>query len=234
MESQKYVAELLGTAFVVFIGAAAIVTTGGNPLVAALAFGLAWTGMWWVFGHVSGGHFNPAITIANFVARRTDSKDLIPYIVCQIIGGILGSVLLYAVLTGAPQPLAGSGLATTLAAPTTAGWTTTSILVLELVLTAALSLVWLAATEKTSATGITGLGIGLAATAVTLAGMTATWSALNPVRTLGPALLAHASLTSMWALWVGPIVGAIVGAGLWISVVQPARTSTTSSYTAEA
>lgn len=232
--AQKYVAELIGTALIVFVGTATIVTTGGNVLATALAFGLAWAGMWWVFGNVSGGHFNPAITLATFVARRTTAKDLVPYLVCQFIGGIIGSALLWVVLGGAPQGLATSGLATTLAAPTVTGWSTTSLLVLELVLTAALSLVWLAATERTGAAGITGLGIGFGAAAIFLGDMAVTGSALNPARTLGPVLLARAGFTDLGALWIGPIVGAVVGASLWLAVVQPARTTSTAPHTAEA
>lgn len=232
--TQKYTAELLGTLVVVFVGTAAIITTNGNPLIAALAFGLAWSGMWWVFGHVSGGHFNPAITIASAVAKRMNTKDVVPYIVVQIIGGIVGYALLWFVLRGAPTDFMGAALASNLANVTTANWPMVSILVLELLLTAFLCLVWLAATEKTGASGITGLGIGVGYAGILFANMGLTWSALNPVRTLGPAVLANTGFGSMWVFWVAPIVGAIIGAALWMSVVQPAKAGAPVSYTAEA
>lgn len=225
--TQKYVAELLGTLVVVFVGTAAIITTGANPLIAALAFGLAWTGMWWVFGSVSGGHFNPAITIANVVAKRTDTKDVVPYVLCQIIGGIIGAALVWFVLRGAPTAMA-------LPPVTLSGWAATNILVFELLATAFLCMTWLAITEKTHAQGITGLGIGLAYAGMLFATLPLTWSALNPVRTLGPALLASTGFATMWVFWVAPIVGAIVGAGIWTAVVQPARTGAPSPYTSEA
>ena len=230
--TQKYTAELLGTLVIVFVGSAAIVTTG-NPLIAALALGLTWTGMWWVFGNVSGGHFNPAITIASVVAKKTDAKDAVPYIVVQILGGILGSALLWFVLKGAPNSFV-SATAATLANPTMAGFSSTSILILEVLCTAFLALIWFAATEKTNAAGITGLAIGLGSSAVYLASIGLTWSGLNPVRTLGPALLAGTGFGTLWVFWVAPIVGAIVGAAIWMTVVQPTRTSAPSSYTAEA
>jgi aquaporin Z len=234
--SQKYLAELIGTALVIFVGTAALVTTGGNPLLTALAFGLAWAGMWWVFGNVSGGHFNPMITIANVVAKRTNSKDLVPYVLCQVIGGIVGSVLLWIVVRGLPgTAFTVPALAATLAAPSlAAGWTNVSVLILELLLSVVLCLVWLASTEKTGATGITGLGIGLAYAGTILGSITVTWSALNPARTLGPAVLASTGFGGIWVFWVAPIVGAIVAAGIWMAVVQPSRTTAPSSYTAEA
>lgn len=234
--TQKYTAELLGTMVIVFVGSAAIVTTAGNVLISALAFGMAWAGMWWVFGNVSGGHFNPAITLANVVAKRTNAKDFIPYVVCQAIGGIIGSVLLWVVLNGAPASLAGTALATTLANPTTIGWTTAGVLIAELLFTLVLTLVWLAATEKTHAAGITGLGLGLGYAGVLFACLGTTWSALNPVRTLGPAVLSKVpfDMTTIGVLWIGTLVGAIVGAGIWTAVVMPARTSSPSGYTSEA
>jgi aquaporin Z len=232
--SQKYVAELVGTLVVVFVGTAAIITTGGNPLVSALAFGLAWAGMWWVFGHVSGGHFNPAITFASLVAKRTDSKDVVPYVAMQAIGGILGAALVWFVLQGAPPAMAATPLASGLANVTLGGWTMVSILVLELLATAFLALVWLAATEKTGASGITGLGVGLAYAAMVLPSLAITWSALNPVRTLGPALLANGGFATLWVFWVAPLVGGIVGAAIWTAVVVPARSTARTPSTTEA
>lgn len=232
--TNKYLAELLGTLVVVFVGTAAIVTTGANPLLAALAFGLAWAGMWWVFGNVSGGHFNPAITIASVVAKRTDTKDAVPYIVCQAIGGIIGSALFWFVLRGAPEAVATMPVAATLANVTMGGWTMVSVLVFELLLTAFLCMVWLAATEKTNAPGITGLAIGLTYTSFLIGSIAVTWSGLNPVRTLGPALLASTGFATIWVFWVAPIVGAIVGAGIWTAIIAPARSSAPTPYTSEA
>jgi aquaporin Z len=232
--TQKYTAELLGTLVVVFVGSAAIITTGANVFVSALAFGLSWAGMWWVFGNVSGGHFNPAITIASAVAKRMNNKDVVPYVVCQAIGGIVGSALVWAVLKGAPTDLAATAFATTLAAPGIGSWSITSVLLFELLLTAFMSLIFLAATEKTNAQGITGLGLGLGYTGMMFANATTTWSALNPARTLGPAFLASTGFGGLWVFWVAAIAGAVVGAGIWIAVVVPARTTAPSSYTAEA
>lgn len=231
--TQTYIAELLGTLVVVFVGTAAIITTGGNPLLAALAFGLTWAGMWWVFGNVSGGHFNPAITIAAVISKRMDSKDAVPYIVCQAIGAIIASALLWFVLNGAPA-FAGNVFASTLANVTMTGWSMTSVIVFEVLMTAFFALMWLAITEKTNAPGITGLALGFTYAGILVASLGTTWSALNPVRTLGPALLANGGFATIWVFWLAPIVGAIVGAGIWIAVVQPARSSTPSRYSAEA
>lgn len=232
--TQKYTAELLGTLVVVFVGTAAIITTGGNPLIAPLAFGLAWAGMWWVFGGISGGHFNPAITVASLVAKRTDTKDAVPYIVVQVIGGIIGAALVWFVLNGAPSVISGSAMVTTLANPGLSGWTMLSILVLELLATAFFVMTYLSITEKTNAQGITGLALGLAYAGTLFVTLPITWSALNPVRTLGPALLANAGFANLWIFWVAPIVGAVVGAGLWTAVVVPAKSSAPTGYTSEA
>lgn len=233
-DAQKYTAELLGTLVVVFVGTAALITTGGNLLVTALAFGLAWAGMWWVFGNVSGGHFNPAITIATAIARRMNNKDVVPYIVVQVLGGILASVLLMVALRGAPEAFTAAPLAANLGAVDTTTWNMTSIIVVELLFTAFLSLIWLAATEKTNASGITGLGVGLGYTGILLGGMAVTWSAFNPARTLGAIVLGEAGFAGVWTVWVGCIVGAIVGAGIWLSVVHPARTTAPTPTSTEA
>lgn len=232
--TQKYTAELLGTLVVVFVGTAAIITTGANALIAPLAFGLAWAGMWWVFGGISGGHFNPAITVASVVAKRTDTKDAVPYIVVQVIGGIIGAALVWFVLRGAPTAITATPLASTLANVTMGGWSMVSVLLLELLATAFFVMTYLSITEKTNAQGITGLTLGLAYAGTLFATLPVTWSALNPVRTLGPALLAGTGFASIWLFWVAPLVGAIVGAGIWMAVVVPAKSSASMSYTSEA
>ncbi|MCA1813619.1 MAG: aquaporin [Halobacteriales archaeon] len=242
MENQKYLAELIGTFLLVFVGTATVVAVGGATvlgvtgvgyLAIALAFGLTLAVLAYTLGPISGGHFNPAVTIGLVVARRHTSKDAAPYIVAQIIGAVLASVVLLVVTQNVPA-----------ATGTHLGANTFSIglagaALLEVVLTFVLVWTVLSVTEKSYPyTAFGGLAIGLALTVIHLAGIGLSGAGVNPARSLGPALLtsfAGLSATSFGIVYlVAPIIGGIVAAGLYTAVFTTTPSTSAASTTYEA
>lgn len=216
---QRYAAELLGSLVLVFVAGAAIVTSG-NALVVAGAVGAAFAGMWFVFAPRTGGHFNPALTLASAAVRRTSTKDLVPILVSQVLGALLGAALLYAVLDGRAFATAESGIAS--AGPLLAGWSLLAVAVMELVLTAAFVLVYLRLTERGTHDAATGVALGGIYAGLCLGSLAVTWSALNPLRTIGPMALGGVT-QSLWVFWAAPLLGAALAAGVWVTVLEPER-----------
>ena len=223
--TRKYVAELIGTFLLVFLGTSAIVAFGGAfsngaPTIGyvgiALTFGFSLVVLAYTLGPVSGGHFNPAVTIGLVAARRHPVRDLVPYIVSQIVGAILASGLLYLIASGKPGWTLASGLGQnsygTLAA--------VSALAAETVLTFVLVFVVLSVTEKSypyTASG--GLAIGLALLAIHLAGIGFSSASVNPARAIGPAVfVGGTALSQLWVFIVAPIVGGLIAAGVYVGL----------------
>lgn len=244
METQKYLAELIGTFLLVFVGTATVVSVGGAAvlgiagvgyLAIALAFGLTLAVLAYTLGPISGGHFNPAVTIGLIVARRFNSKDAAPYIVAQVIGAVLASVVLLVVTQGVPAATA-----------THLGANTPNPLIglagaalLEIVLTFVLVWTVLSVTERNfSAPALGGLAIGLALTVIHLAGIGLSGAGVNPARSLGPALLTNfAGLTAASfgiVYLVAPIIGGIVAAGLYTAVFTATPSTSGTSSTTDA
>lgn len=243
METQKYVAELVGTFLLVFVGASAIVALGGfaangaatiGYLGVALAFGLTLAVLVYTLGPISGGHFNPAVTIALAAARRFNAKDIVPYVVVQVIGAIIAAGVVFVIASGQPG--------WTLAAPGGLGETTFgslavgSAFVAELVLTFVLVWTVLAVTERNFQHAALGpLAIGLALLAIHIAGLGFTGASVNPARSLGPALLVGGTaLNSVWLYIVAPIIGGLVASGLYMVVAAPERAPTKAKAIARA
>jgi len=224
--TKKYVAELIGTFLLVFLGTSAIVALGGAfangvPTIGyvgiALTFGFSLVVLAYTFGPVSGGHFNPAVTIALVAARRHPVRDLLPYIVSQIVGAILASGLLYLIASGRPGwTIASNGLGQNSYGTLAVG----SALGIEMVLTFVLVFVVLSVTEKSypyTASG--GLAIGLALLGIHLAGIGFSSSSVNPARAIGPALfVGGTALSQLWVFIVAPIVGGLIAAGVYTAV----------------
>ena len=223
---KKYVAEVIGTFLLVFLGTSAIVALGGAfsngaPTIGyigiALAFGFTLVVLAYTLGPVSGGHFNPAVTIGLVAARRHPVRDLVPYIVSQIIGAILASGLLYLIASGKPGwTLAANGLGQNSYGTLAVG----SALAVEMVLTFVLVFVVLSVTEKSypyTASG--GLAIGLALLAIHLAGIGWSSSSVNPARAIGPALfVGGTALSQLWVFIVAPVVGGLIAAGVYVGL----------------
>jgi aquaporin Z len=221
--TKKYVAELVGTFLLVFLGTSAIVAFGGPvangvPTVGyigiALAFGLTLTVLAYSLGPVSGGHFNPAVTIGLVAARRHPSRDLLPYIAAQVVGAVVASGLLYLIASGRPGwTLSGSGLGANSYGALSIG----SALIGEAVLTFVLVFTVLSVTEKSYPyTAFGGLAIGVALLAIHLAGIGFSSSGVNPARSIGPALfVGGTALRQLWLFIVAPIVGGLIAAGVY-------------------
>lgn len=232
MQTQKYVAELIGTFLLVFLGTSAIVgfATGAPTalfLGVALAFGLTLTVLAYTLGPISGGHFNPAVTIALVAARRHSAKDLVPYIVVQVIGAVLAAAVLWVIASGVPS--------WTIASPGGLGQNSfgamslTSALLAEVVLTFVLVWTVLTVTEKGYPyTAFGGLAIGLTLAVIHLAGLGFTSAGVNPARSIGPAIFAGgAAITQLWVFIVAPIIGGVVAAGAYNAINTASSTKTT-------
>ena len=222
---KKYVAEFIGTLLLVFLGTSAIVAFGGAfsngaPTIGyvgiALTFGFSLVVLAYTLGPVSGGHFNPAVTIGLVAARRHPVRDLVPYIVSQILGAILASGLLYLIASGKPGWTISSGLGQNSYGTLAAG----SALAAEMVLTFVLVFVVLSVTEKSypyTASG--GLAIGLALLAIHLAGIGFSSASVNPARAIGPAVfVGGTALSQLWVFIVAPVVGGLIAAGVYVGL----------------
>jgi len=211
---KKYLAELIGTGVLVFMGCGSAVFLGadapGGHLAVALAFGLSIVAMAHVIGKVSGCHINPAVSLAALLDKRIDVKDFAGYVVSQIIGAVAGAALLVAMVAlagGAGVDLTG-GYGSNLAAG--AGGAGGAILI-EVVLTFIFVLTILGVTADSSKAGVAGIVIGLTLTFVHIVGIPLTGTSVNPARSIGPALFAGGdALGDLWIFILAPLAGAVL------------------------
>ncbi|MDD0803803.1 MULTISPECIES: aquaporin Z [Acinetobacter] len=216
----KYLAEFIGTFWLVFGGcgsaifAAAFPELGIGFLGVALAFGLTVLTGAFALGHISGGHFNPAVSVGLWVGGRFDTKDLIPYVVSQVVGAVLAAWVLYLIVQGQASFAGTGGFATNGYAELSPGkYSLISALMIEIVLTAMFLIVIMGATDKRAPAGFAPIAIGLALTLIHLISIPVTNTSVNPARSTGVAIFAEtAALSQLWLFWVAPIVGAIIGA----------------------
>ena len=216
----KYLAEFIGTFWLVFGGcgsaifAAAFPELGIGFLGVALAFGLTVLTGAFALGHISGGHFNPAVSVGLWVGGRFDTKDLIPYVVSQVVGAVLAAWVLYLIVQGQAGFAGTGGFATNGYAELSPGkYSLISALMIEIVLTAMFLIVIMGATDKRAPAGFAPIAIGLALTLIHLISIPVTNTSVNPARSTGAAIFAEtAALSQLWLFWVAPIVGAIIGA----------------------
>jgi aquaporin Z len=219
--SQRMTAEFLGTLWLVLGGcgsavlAAAFPEVGIGLLGVSFAFGLSVLTMAYAVGHVSGGHFNPAVTIGLCSARRFLERDVIPYIGAQVAGAIAGAGILYVIASGKVGFTAGAGFAANgYGEHSPGGYSLTAALVAELIMTFFFLIVILGATNKRAPQPMAGLAIGLALTLIHLVTIPVTNTSVNPARSTGQALFVGGwAITQLWLFWLAPIVGAAL-AGL--------------------
>lgn len=214
--SQRATAEFLGTLWLVLGGcgsavlAAAFPNVGIGLLGVSLAFGLTVVTMAYAVGHISGGHFNPAVTIGLCTARRFLARDVLPYILAQLAGAIAGAGILYLIATGKAGFDVSAGFAANgydLYSP--GGYSLTAALVAELVMTFFFLMVILGATNKHAPQAMAGLAIGLALTLIHLVTIPVTNTSVNPARSTGPAIFVGGwAIRQLWLFWLAPIVGA--------------------------
>ena len=228
---KKYLAEMVGTMVLVLIGCGAAVSLGCNPVAdqasvvgTALAFGLSVVAMAYTIGGISGCHINPAITLGVFLSGRMNARDCGMYMLFQIIGGIMGAAVLYAVTTSAG--LIGTG-ANDLQVVNGACVTIAPLggFLAETFFTCVFVLVVLGATSKTNGAtnNFAGLAIGLSLVMVHLACIRYTGTSVNPARSIGPALFqGGTALSHLWIFIAGPLAGGALAAGIW-KLIDPSK-----------
>ena len=218
---KKFGAEFIGTFWLVFGGCGSAVLAAAFPglgiglLGVALAFGLTVVTMAYAIGHISGCHLNPAVSIGLWAGRRFSGKDLLPYIIAQVLGAILAAAVLYVIASGkAGFDVSGGFAANGYAEHSPGGYSLASALVAEIVLTFMFLFIILGATDERAPKGFAPLAIGLALTLIHLISIPVTNTSVNPARSTGPALFAGGwALKQLWLFWVAPIVGGLL-AGL--------------------
>ena len=216
----KYLAEFIGTFWLVFGGCGSAIFAAAFPelrigfLGVALAFDLTVLTGAFALGHTSGGHFNPAVSVGLWVGGSFDTKDLIPYVVSQVVGAVLAAWVLYLIVQGQAGFAGTGGFATNGYAELSPGkYSLISALMIEIVLTAMFLIVIMGATDKRAPAGFAPIAIGLALTLIHLISIPVTNTSVNPARSTGVAIFAEtAALSQLWLFWVAPIVGAIIGA----------------------
>lgn len=219
--SQKFIAELFGTFVLVFMGCGSAVLAGAHVgnLGIAFAFGLSVLVMCYAVGHISGCHLNPAITISMWSTGNISAKDSVVYIIAQILGGIIAAALLLCIAQGKPEySLAANGLgANGVDEASPDHYSMVSGLIAEIVLTALFLVVVHGSTSKNNPnTKFAGIAIGLCLTLIHIVGIPVTGVSVNPARSIGPALfVGGAAISQLWLFIVGPIVGGLIGGGIW-------------------
>jgi len=220
---KQYGAEFFGTFWLVFGGcgsaviAAAFPNVGIGLLGVSLAFGLTVVTMAYAIGHISGCHLNPAVSIGLWAGGRFPATQLVPYIVAQVAGGIAAGGVLYLIASGAPGfDVAGGFASNGYGAHSPGGYSLHSALIAEVVLTAFFLIIILGATDKRAPAGFAPIAIGLALTLIHLISIPVTNTSVNPARSTGVAIyVGDWAIAQLWAFWVAPIVGALLGAGIY-------------------
>ncbi|MCL4637593.1 MULTISPECIES: aquaporin Z [Olivibacter] len=230
---KNYFAEFFGTFWLVFGGCGSALFAAGIPdlgigyMGVAFAFGLTVLTMAYAVGHVSGGHFNPAVSIGLLVGGRFQAKDLLPYILSQVLGALAAGAILYLILTGNANPVAidntkaGAFAANGYGVLSPHGYQFGAAFLAEAVLTAFFLIVILGATDKFANGKFAGIAIGLALTLIHLISIPITNTSVNPARSTSQAIIAGGEyLSQLWLFWAAPIIGAIIGALIYKSLIQ--------------
>jgi aquaporin Z len=239
--TQKMSAEFLGTFWLVFGGCGSAVLAAAFPQVGigllgvSLAFGLTVLTMAYAVGHISGGHFNPAVTLGLFSAGRIPARLIAPYIVAQVIGAIAGAGVLYLIASGKAGFDVSAGFASNgYDAHSPGGYTLIACLVSEVVMTFFFLMIILGTTDERAPNAFAPLGIGLALTLIHLVSIPVTNTSVNPARSTGPALFAGRwAIAQLWLFWVAPIVGAVIAGIAHRSLLALRQTPETDRVLAE-
>jgi aquaporin Z len=218
--SRRVVAEFFGTFWLVFGGCGAAVLAAGFPnfgigfVGVAFAFGLTVLTMAYAVGHISGGHFNSAVTIGLWSAGRLPSRYVIPYIVAQVIAAIIAAAILWIIASSQPGWIPGRFAANGYGDLSPGKYGLGGCFLMEVVMTFFFLFVIIGTTSKGAAAGFAGIPIGLALTLIHLVSIPVTNTSVNPARSTGPALFAGGPyIGQLWLFWVAPIIGAVI-AGL--------------------
>ena len=228
---RKLFAEFFGTFWLVFGGCGSAIIAAGIPNVGigfvgvAFAFGLTVMTMAYAVGGISGGHFNPAVSLGLAIAGRFDWKDLIPYWVVQIVGGIVGAAVLYVIASGVagytPGGFASNGYDTL----SPGGYSMAAAFLTETVLTGMFLIIILGSTSKAAPAGFAPLAIGLGLTLIHLISIPVTNTSVNPARSIAAAVFATTGAWSqIWLFIVAPLLGGLIGGVIWRYLLSPGET----------
>ena len=228
--SKKLFAEFLGTFWLVLGGCGSAVLAAKFPAVGigllgvSLAFGLTVLTMVYAVGHISGGHFNPAVSIGLWVGGRFASKDLPGYIIAQLVGATTGAAVLYLIASGNSEfSLAGGFAANGYGEHSPGQYSLIAAFVSEVSMTFFFLIVILGATHANAPKGFAGLAIGLSLTLIHLISIPVTNTSVNPARSTSQAIFAGGwAISQLWLFWLAPIIGAIM-AGIVYKMLQPEK-----------
>jgi len=233
---KKLAAEFFGTFWLVLGGCGAAVFAAGFPTLGigfagvALAFGLTVLTMVYAVGHISGGHFNPAVSVGLAIAGRFSWSELVPYVIAQVVGAIAGAIIIYLIASGNPDFSLANGFAANGYGEHSPGkYPMVSALIAEIVLTAFFLIVILGATNKLAPAGFAGIAIGLALTLIHLISIPIDNTSVNPARSTSQAIFVGGwAMAQLWLFWVGPIIGGALGGILYKTLLtHPDETTIT-------
>lgn len=221
--TRKLAAEVFGTFWLVFGGCGSAVLAAAFPelgiglLGVSLAFGLTVLTMAYAVGAISGGHFNPAVSLGLAVAGRFAWRELLPYVVAQVVGAILAGLVLYLIVSGKADFASTGGFASNgYGEHSPGGYSMVSAAIAEIVLTAFFLIVILGSTSARAPAGFAPLAIGMALCLIHLISIPVTNTSVNPARSTGVALFADGwALEQLWFFWLSPLIGAAIGGGVW-------------------
>lgn len=215
---KKYIAEFIGTFWLVLGGCGAAVIAAGLPgvgigyLGVALAFGLTVLTMAFAIGHISGCHLNPAVSLGLWAGGRFSGRDLVPYIVAQVIGGIVAGGVLYLIASGKPGFEIGGFATNGYGEHSPGGYSLSSALICEIIMTGMFLFIIMGSIHKNVPSGFAPVAIGLGLTLIHLISIDVTNTSVNPARSTGVAVfVGGAAIKQLWLFWVAPIVGGILG-----------------------
>ncbi|MBQ8102334.1 MAG: aquaporin Z [Afipia sp.] len=227
MNAKKYAAEVIGTFWLTFAGCGSAVLAAAFPQVGigllgvSFAFGLSVVTMAFAIGHVSGCHLNPAVTVGLAAGGRFPGGQVIPYIIAQVVGAILGAALLYVIASGkAGFDLAGGFASNGYADHSPGKYSLLACFVSEVAMTAMFLFIIMGATHGKAPAGFAPLAIGLALVMIHLVSIPVTNTSVNPARSTGPALFVGGwAIQQLWLFWVAPLIGGVIGGVVyrWLS-----------------
>jgi aquaporin Z len=232
MNTQKYVAEAIGTFWLTFAGCGSAVIAAGFPQVGigllgvSLAFGLSVVTMAYAIGHISGAHLNPAVTLGLAAGGRFPAGQVVPYIISQVVGAVVASGVLYLIASGAAGFDLAKGFASNGYGEHSPGhYNLVACLISEVVMTMIFLFIIMGSTHGKAPAGFAPLAIGLTLTMIHLVSIPVTNTSVNPARSTGPALFVGGwALQQLWLFWIAPLVGGVLGGVLyrWLSPDEPA------------
>ena len=225
-DMRKYAAEMFGTFWLVLGGCGSAVLAATFPNVGigllgvSLAFGLTVLTMAFAIGHISGCHLNPAVSIGLWAGGRFEAKQLLPYMIAQVLGGVIAGGVLFVIASGKEGFDVAAGFASNgYGIHSPGGYSLLAALVTEIVMTMMFLLIILGATDKRAPQGLAPIAIGLCLTLIHLISIPVTNTSVNPARSTGVAIFVGGwAVGQLWLFWVAPVIGAIIGAAVYRAI----------------